>query len=567
MKKILISLFLSFPAGLSAGPADDLAADLSGQIESTQTLKLAVLTFPYIDGFESKGSKIVQERMTTALSPHAKFALMERALLHKILEEKKLEMSGLFDEKTIKGLGKMLGVDAVLTGTLIDTGDNDVEINARVIDAESGRVLASGKAAIKKIWKDKIVPKPIFNPTPLPEIREVEIPETGFTIKTEYDDIETLEKYDAVVKFDKSSASPLEKAVKWETFAKTFPKYKEISLKRAKEWKAYDREFKKAEKLKKQKLQAMKKDYQTLRRYLALTIISQKQKGEWAEKFMVNYGWGADNVYKNELKPFIIPLVGGEWVFVPGNSSLGTEDFFAQKYEAKKVKGKPVSRPEGKPWVYITQTKAKDKCESLGPGYHLLTMEEAQTISRNIESNGSNWTGGAVGEGGLWRGHSDAAPDNALAADVTGDPDDEPYFGTGNSSPSIEKRTHQLSAGEYIWDWSGNVWEWLDMTCAPGSGKGYWSNKWPLAWDDEELADYEKQKAGPAGNYTRYQNLGIYWGCDDNGNAVLRGGFWGYGASAGVFAFDAKLAPSNSGGSVGFRCGRKIIWNQESENP
>ena len=251
------------------------------------------------------------------------------------------------------------------------------------------------------------------------------------------------------------------------------------------------------------------------------------------------------------------PAVGGTWVLVPGNSALGTRDFYAQKYEAKNVSGVPTSQASGTPWVSISQTLAKTNCTALGPGYHLLTMEEAQTISRNIENNGWNWTGGSVGSGGLWRGHSDSSPGNSLAADVTGDPDDDPYVGTGNTSPSIEKRIHQLSSGQYIWDWSGNVWEWVDMTCSSGTGAGYWYNSaaW-VEWSDANLSDHEKVRAGPAGAYTSAQNSGQYYGCIATANAVLRGGRWVNAENAGVFAFSANNAPSGSNEAFGFRCGR-----------
>ena len=251
------------------------------------------------------------------------------------------------------------------------------------------------------------------------------------------------------------------------------------------------------------------------------------------------------------------PAVGGTWLLVPGDLSLGTRSFYVQKYEAKNVAGVPTSEPGGTPWVSITQTDAKRYCTALGPGYHLLTMEEAQTISRNIEAIGWNWDSGSVGTGGLWRGHSDNSPPNSLAADTTAAPDDDPYVGTGNVTPSIERRVHQLSSGQYIWDWSGNVWEWVDMTCVGGTGIGVWD---PTAsyqeWNTLSLADYEKVRAGPAGAYTSLQNAGQYYGCTATGNAVFRGGAWDNVANAGVFAFGASAAPSFVYPSIGFRCGR-----------
>jgi len=249
------------------------------------------------------------------------------------------------------------------------------------------------------------------------------------------------------------------------------------------------------------------------------------------------------------------PAAGGAWLLVPGDPALGSRDFWVQKYEAKNVGGVPTAQAAGLPWVSVTQTGAKTACEALGPGYHLLTLPEALTISRNIENNAWNWDGGAVGIGGLWRGHGDGTPNNSLEADVTGDPDDDYYIGTGNVTPSIERRVHQISSTQYIWDWSGNVWEWLDMTCTAGTGSGYWYNS-SVEWSDANLSDYEKVRAGPAGAYTSAQNAGMYFGCTATGNAVLRGGRWISGAGSGVFTFNAGLAPSSWDAGIGFRCGR-----------
>jgi len=249
------------------------------------------------------------------------------------------------------------------------------------------------------------------------------------------------------------------------------------------------------------------------------------------------------------------PTAGGYWLLVPGDPNLGTLDFYVQKYEAKNVSGVAVSTPNGTPWASVTQISAKTYCEALGQGYHLVTLREALTISRNIENNAWNWTGGSVGSGGMWRGHSDTSPNNSLAADVTGDPDDDYYIGTEQSGTSIERRVHQLSSSEYIWDWSGNVWEWVDMTCTAGAGAGYWYSGLGIEWTDANLSDYEKGRAGPAGAYTSTHNAGRYYGCTATGNAVFRGGNWINDADAGVFALTADKAPSYSG-PRGFRCGR-----------
>jgi len=241
--------------------------------------------------------------------------------------------------------------------------------------------------------------------------------------------------------------------------------------------------------------------------------------------------------------------VGGEWVLVPGSATLGTSDFYVMKYEAKNVGGEAISQADGTPWTSISQTDAITACSALGSGYHLLTIAETQTINRNIEAQAANWANGVIGSlvsagGGLKRGNV-GITDSASYIGAA------PEFGTGRDA----KAMHVLSNGVQIWDWSGNVWEWLDMTCTAGTGSGYWYNS-SVEWSDANLSDYEKVRAGPAGAYTSAQNAGMYFGCTATGNAVLRGGRWISGAGSGVFTFNAGLAPSSWDAGIGFRCGR-----------
>src|SRR3989339_962293 len=47
------------------------------------------------------------------------------------------------------------------------------------------------------------------------------------------------------------------------------------------------------------------------------------------------------------------PTAGGEWIYVPGNSSIGTSNFWVMKYEAKDVGGAATSQAALTPWVSI----------------------------------------------------------------------------------------------------------------------------------------------------------------------------------------------------------------------
>ena len=51
----------------------------------------------------------------------------------------------------MKKLGKMLGADAIVTGTLNDIAQT--EINARIVETETAKV-ATASLSVKKTWKD-----------------------------------------------------------------------------------------------------------------------------------------------------------------------------------------------------------------------------------------------------------------------------------------------------------------------------------------------------------------------------------------------------------------------------
>ena len=58
------------------------------------------------------------------------------------------------------------------------------------------------------------------------------------------------------------------------------------------------------------------------------------------------------------------------------------------------------------PIATLTHTQAIAACQSLGAGYHLVTNDEWMAAARSAESVADNWSGGAVGSGGMFRGNT-----------------------------------------------------------------------------------------------------------------------------------------------------------------
>ena len=158
MKTLVLNIFILavFCGGAWAQPLDKLAGKLSAGLKDRPAIKLAVLEFPYTGGKASEGPVIVQERLTTALAQNKKITLIERGLLKKVLGELNLQASGSIDEETVKKLGKMLGADAIVTGTLNDIKETQTEINARIVETETAKILAAASLSVKKTWKDSV---------------------------------------------------------------------------------------------------------------------------------------------------------------------------------------------------------------------------------------------------------------------------------------------------------------------------------------------------------------------------------------------------------------------------
>ncbi|MBE6360759.1 MAG: hypothetical protein E7059_04830 [Treponema bryantii] len=91
----------------------------------------------------------VTDALTEAMFNTGKVKIIERANLEAILKEQKFQASGLVNEATAKSIGMIVGVDFVCYGTLKDLGD-EITVNARVVDVETGEVCAIARETIEK---------------------------------------------------------------------------------------------------------------------------------------------------------------------------------------------------------------------------------------------------------------------------------------------------------------------------------------------------------------------------------------------------------------------------------
>ncbi|VVC72231.1 Uncharacterised protein [uncultured archaeon] len=310
--------------------------------------------------------------------------------------------------------------------------------------------------------------------------------------------------------------------------------------------------------------------------------------GSFKGTVSLKYQSGGTSYYRTVTGSFSAPLINssgvgggggsqtlpdsGVWVLVPGNPTYGTSDFYVMKYEAKQNSTNATSTAAGTPWVSLNQGAARTACTNVGG--HLLSIAEAQTINRDVASVAGNWMSGSVGSGCMFGGHMQCSSGPCYAAFNASSDDGQGWWdGTADQhNTSVQncpfttyatntwgnetRRTFYLSNGNVLWDWSGNVWEWMNDTCQQSSW--YNSGVW-LEWDNANLADGEIQAMGPPNSppiWTYQKGVGRYYGCTVNGNAFWRGGKWDYGYYAGAFSLSLSDVPGYSNTGGGFRCAR-----------
>jgi hypothetical protein len=151
---LLIAAGAAHPPILSAAdPLKSLSKKLADDMKINPPQSLAVLNFTYARGRMSTGSHLVSERLVTYLAQEG-MPLIERRLIQSLLAERRLCETGLVDPGTLKKMETLLGVDAVVIGTLNDASDTMTEVLARVIRVDTARILASAGTTIPRLWMD-----------------------------------------------------------------------------------------------------------------------------------------------------------------------------------------------------------------------------------------------------------------------------------------------------------------------------------------------------------------------------------------------------------------------------
>ncbi|MFH1250002.1 MAG: CsgG/HfaB family protein [bacterium] len=123
-----------------------------------------IAVFPLTDYYSSPGSGIQVADIVSFEMLKRGLKIVDRANTETILREQKIGISGIVDEKTAPNVGKLLGVQAILTGSINEYTTTEVDVafkgppsyltisavglTLKLIDTETGEVVwsATGRA-------------------------------------------------------------------------------------------------------------------------------------------------------------------------------------------------------------------------------------------------------------------------------------------------------------------------------------------------------------------------------------------------------------------------------------
>jgi len=123
------------------------SAKLSAKFQQISKIAVADFIGP---GDEITGlGEHISDKVSVQLFSSGEFPdFLERRRLKQILQAHKNELSGYFDQETVKKFGKLIGLDSMVIGTVKDLGSY-FDVTAEIAESESGRVL--GMADIRLI--------------------------------------------------------------------------------------------------------------------------------------------------------------------------------------------------------------------------------------------------------------------------------------------------------------------------------------------------------------------------------------------------------------------------------
>lgn len=145
------AVFLVFGLAVHAQDMKQVSSSLTAKIAAAGRKKVAVVDFTDLQGNVTELGRFLAEELSGALAEDARgFRVVDRTHLKVILQEHKLASTGLIDPQTARQLGRISGVDTLVTGTITSAFGDSVRLSVKALDVETAEIIAQSRADIPK---------------------------------------------------------------------------------------------------------------------------------------------------------------------------------------------------------------------------------------------------------------------------------------------------------------------------------------------------------------------------------------------------------------------------------
>lgn len=139
-----------------------MARDLAAEAKKSGVSRVAVMPFEPADGGSVRDGWNISEKLVTQLVRTGKVQTLERSMLKTLMEEHQLGRTGALDPATLRKLGRVLSAEAIVAGSFVTIG-REVVVNARLINTETGVIIAASERRAERDWFDAAI---LFVPAP-----------------------------------------------------------------------------------------------------------------------------------------------------------------------------------------------------------------------------------------------------------------------------------------------------------------------------------------------------------------------------------------------------------------
>ncbi|MDR3343216.1 MAG: CsgG/HfaB family protein [Treponema sp.] len=147
-KWVFFTVVLVWVSGAAYGQSS-VSDQVSAAFKGAQTdITIAVLDFKNISGEQSLLGRYLSEQAINHLATKTKLKVVERGQLDQVMRELDFYAEGYVSDESMIELGGMLGVDAVVLGTLAKVG-RKISVSMRVVDARTAAILTIGSSELK----------------------------------------------------------------------------------------------------------------------------------------------------------------------------------------------------------------------------------------------------------------------------------------------------------------------------------------------------------------------------------------------------------------------------------